>query len=147
REDRVGRGQRVAKRTGLVGVELLGLEQRLRLPEVEVARHAQQVGRPQRDTRAVAAVGDVRLDRAEVAAAVEDDGQGLGEREALDAQRDGRRTVRVDERAAQQLLGVLVLLVLPVVLFHRALPVPSTGYPYSSTLRRKRTMAKLLYKP
>ena len=55
---------------------------------------------------------------------MEDDGQRVREREPVDAQRDGRGAIRVDERAAQQLLGVVVLRILRVVLVHRLLSFP-----------------------
>jgi hypothetical protein len=100
-EHGVGGHDRVAQRPGLRRVELLGLEAVARVAEVEVARHAQQrVGSDLR-AGAEAAVGDVGLDRAEVAAAVEDDRQSVAGRQRahLEGDRSGRGGV--EERAAQ----------------------------------------------
>ena len=107
-EHGVGADERVAQRGGLLGVERLGLLAVLGRAEVEVARDAQQLARGDRRAGAAAAVGDVGLDRAEVAAAVEDDRQRVAQREALDAQRDGSRRLGVDERPAEQIVGVVV---------------------------------------
>ena len=63
-------------------------------------------------------MGDVGLDRAEVGAAVEDDGERVRERQAVDLQRDGDRGLGVDERTAQEVVGV-VLRVWAVLLVHR----------------------------
>ena len=104
-EHGVGRLERVAQRAGLLGVELLGLLAVLGGGEVEVAGNAHQlVGRDGR-ARPAPAVGDVGLDRAEVAAAVEDHGERLAQRQPHDAQRDRCRCVGVDQRSAEQLVG------------------------------------------
>ena len=105
-EDGVGGDDRVAQRARLLGVELLGLVARAGLGEVEVAGNAQQLGGADGRAGDAAAVGDVRLQRAEVAAAVEDHGQGVRQREIGDLQRDGRTGLGVDERALQQVVGV-----------------------------------------
>ena len=76
-EHGVGADQRVAQRAGLLGEQVLGLLAVLGGGEVEVARHAHQLVLADRVAGAAAAVGDVGLDRPEVAAAVEDDRQRL----------------------------------------------------------------------
>ena len=52
------------------------------------------------------AVGDVGLDRPEVATAVEDDGERVAERQPRDPQRDRRRGLGLDQRPSQQVVGV-----------------------------------------
>jgi len=69
-------------------------------------------------------VGDVGLDRAEVAAAVEDDGQRLGEWEASNLERDRSRRPRVEQSAGEELIGPVVVLVLHP--WNRSLD----GYPF-----------------
>ena len=148
-EHGVGADQRVAQRGGLLGVERLGLVAVLGGPEVEVARHAQQLAGRDRRAGAAAAVGDVGLDRAEVPPAVEDDGQRVAQREAGDAQGDGGRGLGVDERPPEQIVGVVVVPMVPRLsgyrpprrnLHHRAaIQAGSTG-------GRVRRMG-LIYKP
>ena len=104
-EHRVGRLERVAHRAGLLGVEALGLVAVLGRGEVEVARDAQQLVGRDGGARAAPAVGDVGLDRAEVAAAVEDHGEGLAQRQAAHPQGDRCRSLGVDQRSAEQLVG------------------------------------------
>ena len=89
----------------LLGVEVLGLVAVLRLGEVEVAGDAQQLVGRHRGPGAAPAVGDVGLDRAEIAAAVEDDGERVAERQAAHPQRDGGGRVGVDQRSPEQLVG------------------------------------------
>ena len=108
REHRVGGGQRVAQLAGLLGVELLGLLAVARGGEVEVAGHPQQLVRADRAARPALAVGDVGLDRAEVAAAVEDDGQRVAQRQAADPERDRSRGVLIDQGTAEEVVGVVV---------------------------------------
>ena len=79
-EHGVGGLERVAHRGRLLGVEVLGLVAVLGAREVEVAGHAQQLAGGDRGAGAAPAVGDVGLDRPEVATAVEDHGQRLAER-------------------------------------------------------------------
>src|SRR6185312_11399251 len=81
-EDRVGAHERVAQRSRLLEVELRSLRAILGGAQVEVARDAQQLARGDRLPRTAAARRDVRLDRAEIAAAVEDDGDRLADRKA-----------------------------------------------------------------
>ena len=66
-EHGVGADQRVAQRGGLLGEEVLGLLAVLGGGEVEVAGHAQQLVLADGVAGAAAAVGDVGLDRPEVA--------------------------------------------------------------------------------
>ena len=108
REHGVGGGERVAQRAGLLGVEALGLLAVARAGEVEVARHPQQLLRGDRAAGPALAVGDVGLDRAEVAAAVEDDGQRLAQRQPSDPERDRSRSVLIDQGPAQEVVGVVV---------------------------------------
>ena len=91
----------------LLEVGLLGLVARLGVAEVEVARDAQHLGGADRRARAARAVGDVGLDGAEVDAAVEDDGQGVGQREPVDLERDGDRRLRVDQGAPEDRIRVV----------------------------------------
>jgi hypothetical protein len=72
---------------------------------IAVAWDAQQVVGRDGAARAEPAVGDVGLDRAEVAAAMEDDGERLAQRQSGDAQGDRSRSVGVDQRSAKQLVG------------------------------------------
>ena len=127
RQHGVGGQQRVAQRAGLLGVGLLGLVARRGVAEIEVARHAQELVGADRAARAARPVGDVGLDRAEVGAAVEDDGQGLGEREAAHPHRDGRGGLGVDERAPQQIVGVVANRSL-LVLHRSSLRAGRSGY-------------------
>jgi hypothetical protein len=124
-EHRVGPHQRIAQRGGLLGVQVLRLLAVLGGGEVELARHAQQL--VARDGRAgsAAAVGDVGLDRAEVAAAVEDDGQLLAEREPRHPQRDRCGGLRVQEGPPEDLVGALG--VVHTVLHPQFLPVGGVG--------------------
>ena len=94
---------------GLLGVELLGLLAVLGGGEVEVAGHAQQLVRPDGAARAAPAVGDVRLDRAEVAAAVEDDRELLAQRQPGDAQGDRGGGLLVEEGPPKDVVGVLAV--------------------------------------
>jgi hypothetical protein len=114
-QDGVRGEQRVAQRGGLRGVELLGLAPRVRVGQVEVARHAQEVRRRHRVAGAVAAVGHVGLHRPQVAPPVEDDGQRLAQREAADAQGDGGRRLGLEERSPQEVVGVAGACTVPVV--------------------------------
>ena len=107
RQDRVGGQQRIAQGARLLGVGLLGLAARLGVAEVEIAGDAQQLVGADRAARAPRAVGDVGLDRAEIGAPVEDDGQRLAEGEPVHAQGNGDRSVRVDQRPPQELLGAV----------------------------------------
>ena len=104
-EHRVGGLERVAHRARLLRVEPLGVLAVLCLGEVEVAGHAHQLVGRDRGARPAPAVGDVGLDRAEVAAAVEHDRERLAHRQAADPQRDRRRRARVDQRSAEQVVG------------------------------------------
>ena len=108
-EHGVGAEQGVAQRAGLLGVERLGLLAVARRGEVEVAGHAQQLVGADGAAGPAAAVGDVGLDRPEVAPAVEDDRELLAEREAADPQGDGRRGVLVDQGPAKQFVGEVVV--------------------------------------
>ena len=94
---------------GLLGVEVLGLLAVLGAAEVEVAGHAQQLVGRDGGARPAPAVGDVGLDRPQVAPAVEDHRQLLADREAADAQGDRCRRLRVDQRSAEQVLGVVLV--------------------------------------
>ena len=87
-EHGVGGGQRVAQVAGLLGVELLGLLAVARGAEIEVAGDPQQLVGGDGAARPARAVGDVGLDRAEVAAAVEDDRQRVAQRQPADPERD-----------------------------------------------------------
>ena len=93
----------------LLRVERLGLVAVARAGEVEVAGDAQQVLGRDGAARPAAAVGDVGLDRAEIAAAVEDDRELLAEREAGDPERDRSRGVLIDQGAAEQFVGEMVV--------------------------------------
>ena len=108
-EHGVGAEQRVAQRAGLLRVERLGLVAVARAGEVEVAGHAQQILGRDGAARPAAAVGDVGLERAEVAAAVEDDRELLAEREAGDPERDRSRGVLIDQGPAEQFVGEMVV--------------------------------------
>ena len=108
REHRVGRLECVAQRAGLLGVELLGLVAVARGGEIQVAGHAQQLVRPHRAARAALAVGDVGLDRAEVAAAVEDDRERVAQRQPADPERDRSRSILIDQGPAKEVVGVVV---------------------------------------
>ena len=108
-EHGVGAEQGVAQRAGLFRVERLGLLAVARGGEVEVARHAQQLVGRDGAARPAAAVGDVGLDRAEVAPAVEDDRELLAERQPADPQGDRRRGVLVDQGPAEQFVGEMVV--------------------------------------
>ena len=108
-EHGVGGRERVAQRRGLLGVELLGLLAVDGAGEVEVARDAQELVGGDGRAGAAPAVGHVRLDRAEVAAAVEDHGQRLAQGQAHDAQRDRCRGVGVDQCPAEQLVGFVLV--------------------------------------
>jgi hypothetical protein len=112
-EHGVGGLERIAERAGLLGVQTLGLVAVLRGREVEIAGDAHQLVGANGRARPAPAVGDVGLDRPEVAAAVEHDGQRFAEGQAHDPQRDGGRRVCVDQRSAEQLVGR--------VLFHAVL--------------------------
>src|SRR5205823_5335498 len=89
-------------------VEALGLLAVLGGGEVEVTRDAEQLVRPDRGPGAPAAVGDVGLDRPEIAPAVEHHGELLAQRQPADAQRHRDGRIGVDQRPAQQVLWVLV---------------------------------------
>ena len=106
-EHGVGRQQRVAQHAGLLGVGLLGLAARAGVAEVEVAGDAQQLVGPDRAARAARTVRDVGLDRPQVGAPVEDDGQRLGQGQPAHAHGHGDRRFGVDEGPAQQLVGVV----------------------------------------
>ena len=108
-EHGVGAEQGVAQRAGLLGVQGLGLLAIARAREVEVAGDAQQVVGADGAARAAAAVGDVGLDRPEVAAAVEDDRELLAEREPAHPQGDRRRGILVDQGPAEQFVGEMVV--------------------------------------
>ena len=95
---------------------MIGLLAVLGGPEVEVAGHAQQLVRPDGRAGAAPAVGDVGLDRAEVAAAVEDDGQLLAEREAGHTQGDRGGGLLVQEGPPQEIVGVLAVVHVPWVI-------------------------------
>jgi hypothetical protein len=56
----------------------------------------------------VLAERDVGLDRREVAAAVEDDRQLVAERQTVNAHRHGGRALAVEQRAPQQVCGVIL---------------------------------------
>ena len=71
--------------------------------------HAHQLVRAERAARALPAVGDVGLDRPEVAAAVEDDGQRVAQRQAGHAQRDGGRVPGVDQGPLEQFVGFVLV--------------------------------------
>ena len=90
-EHGVGADQRVAQRGGLLGVEALGVGAVVGLGEVDVARHPQQLVGAERGRRCHGAGGDIGLDRAEVAAAVEDDGDGLRQRQVAHAAAQPKR--------------------------------------------------------
>ena len=108
-EHGVGAEQGVAQRAGLLRVQRLRLVAVARAGEVEVAGDAQEVVGRDGAARPAAAVGDVGLDRAEVAAAVEDDRELLAEREAGDPQRDRSRGVLIDQGPAEQIVGEMVV--------------------------------------
>ena len=108
-EHGVGADQRVAQRGGLLGVEALGVGAVVGLGEVDVARHPQQRIGAERGAGAMVAGGDVGLDRAEVAAAVEDDGDGLRQRQVAHLQRNRNGGLLVHECAAQQVVGAIPL--------------------------------------
>ena len=108
-EHGVGAEQGVAQRARLLRVERLGLVAIARAGEVEVAGDAQQVLGRDGAARAAATVGDVGLDRAEVAAAVEDDRELLAERKAGDPERDRSRGVLIDQGPAEQFVGEMVV--------------------------------------
>ena len=78
-EHGVGADQRVAQRRRLLDVELLGAVAVLGVGEVEVAGHAQQLAGRDGRARRRGCRGDVGLQRAEVAPAVEDDRHRLAE--------------------------------------------------------------------
>jgi hypothetical protein len=108
-EHGVGSHQRIAQRGRLLDVQLLGRLAVLRVGEIQVARHAQQL--PGRDGGAGAAAAgrDVGLQRSEVAPAVEDDRNRLGEREPRDPQRDRYRGGLVEQRPAKQIFACGVI--------------------------------------
>ena len=91
----------------------------LGVAEVEVARDAQgssaAIALPAPRRRARRRSGSSR-----VGAPVEDDGQRIGERQAVDLERDRDGRLGIDERAPQEVVGVV--LVTAVLLVHRSLP-------------------------
>ena len=109
-EHGVGAHQRVAHGGGLLGVEALGLVAVLGLAEVEVAGHAQQLVGSHRGARAQAALGDVGLDRPEVAAAVEDHRDGVADGQPVDPQRHGSRGRVVQQGTPKELIPVPVVM-------------------------------------
>ena len=108
-EDDVGADERVPERGRLLHVELLGSGAVLGVGKVEVAWHPQQLaGRDRRAGRETAA-RDVGLERPEVATTVEDHRHRFADGEPADTKRDRNRRRVVEQRAAQQLLGAVVL--------------------------------------
>ena len=89
---------------GLLLEQVLGLRAVAGLGQVQVARDAQQLVLADRVSGPATAVGDVGLDRPEVLAAVEDDGQGLGQRERRDAQGDRCGRLGIDEGSLEQVV-------------------------------------------
>jgi hypothetical protein len=108
-EHGVGRLEGVAHEAGLLGVQALGLLAILGRGQVEVARDPHQLVRPERASRAPPAVRHVRLDRPEIATAVEHDGERVAEREPGHAEGDRGRRIRVDEGALEQVLGFVLV--------------------------------------
>ena len=72
-----------------------------RRPQVEIARDAHQLGGGEAVPAPLPAVGDVGLDRAEVAPAVEDDGERVAEGEPRHPERDRGRGLGVDQGPAE----------------------------------------------
>ena len=142
-EHGVGGDERVAQRARLGRVELLGRVAVLGVGEVEVARHAQQVAGAHRGPRAEPAVRHVRLDRAQVAAAVEDDGQRVAQRERPDLERDRGGVCRVDQGPPEELVAM------PFVLHGAILSLPGTGFnrPRGPEAHEGLDDMTLLYKP
>ncbi len=105
-EHRVGADERVAQRGRLLDVEALGLRTILGVGEIEIARHPQQLAGRHRRAGGAAAAGHVRLQRPEIGPAVEDHRHRLAQRETVDPQRDRHRRRVVEQRPAQQLLGL-----------------------------------------
>ena len=83
-QHRVSADEGVAQRSGLLGIEPLGLAAVAGRGQIEVAGDSKQFACGDRRPRALAAVGDVGLQRSEIAAAVEDDGDRFGHRQGLD---------------------------------------------------------------
>ena len=100
-EHRVSADERVAQGGRLLDVQPLGLLAVVGVGEVKVARNAQQVARGDARARRPAAPGDIGLEGAEVAPAVEDDRQRFAERQPADPQRDRNRSRVVQQRASE----------------------------------------------
>jgi len=141
RQHRVRGDDRVADRLRLRGVELLGLVAVGGVGQVEVARHAQELGRGHGRAGAPPAVGHVRLDRPEILPSVEDDRQRLGHREAPDPQRHGGGCIRIDERALQQVVCFVHDPSYDILHYPIRLIVADRGYGVSGTDRRKSSEA------
>ena len=100
-EDDVGADERVAERRGLLEVQPLCVLAVLGIAEIEIAGNAQQLVRGHGSPRPAGATGDVRLQRAEITASVEDHGHRFAQRKPVDPQRDRDRGGVVEQRAAQ----------------------------------------------
>ena len=103
-QDRVRAHQGVAQRTRLFGEQVLRLGAILGRGQVQIARHAHQLVLAERVAGTAAAMGDVRLDRPEVLAPVEDHRQLLRERERRDPQGHRGRRLRVDQCPPQEIV-------------------------------------------
>jgi hypothetical protein len=108
-EDDVRAHQRVAERARLLEVETLGLLAVLGFGEVEVAGNAQQLASGDRRARAAGAARHIGLERPQVAPAVKDHGDRLGQRQTADLQRHSDRGGVVEQRPPEQLLGGALL--------------------------------------